>query len=370
MQALSKIDAAIDGWGARNTAGVSIAASLSFKELCHAYGTSIILKKINLEIEPGQVVCLLGPSGSGKTTLLRLVAGLEQPYSGSIAMNGQKVSSANRLLPPEKRGIGLVFQDFALFPHMSILDNVCFGLNRQPKAQAVKHAMALLQRVGLAAYADQYPNALSGGEQQRVALARALAPRPGILLMDEPFSGLDSRLRDIVRDETLAILRETRATTIIVTHDPEEALRMGDKIVLMRDGEIKQMGAPSSLYHSPSDIFVANFFSELNVFKAAIEQGRLITPLGPIPSQGLKNGTMAFGCVRLSAVKVSVDEVRGAQQAQIKHRRFLGEMELLELYVQGHSSPIRARVPAGSISQQQNLLYVYANLAGTMVFSA
>ncbi|MGB7285761.1 MAG: ABC transporter ATP-binding protein, partial [Salaquimonas sp.] len=233
------------------------------------------LKSIDLEISPGEVVCLLGPSGSGKTTLLRLAAGLAEPSGGRIFINHSEVSNEKGLVPPEKRGVGLVFQDFALFPHMSVLKNVEFGLTQLSRSERAEHALRMLDTVGLKEKAASYPNSLSGGEQQRVALARALAPKPGILLMDEPFSGLDARLRDSVRDETLALLRETRSTVIIVTHDPEEALLISDRIVLMQEGEIVQNGSCDDLYHRPNCLFAARFFSELNSFTGEYD-GRMI----------------------------------------------------------------------------------------------
>ena len=213
--------------GARVSAGVTFAARLSFENIRHSFaGNGETLTDVTLSAEPGEVLCLLGPSGSGKTTLLRIAAGIESQASGRVLMNDREIAGPSVFLPPEKRSIGLVFQDFALFPHLTILDNVRFGLTALSQAEALKEAHIALRRVDLDQYAQSYPHHLSGGEQQRVALARALAPRPSVLLMDEPFSGLDSRLKDSVRAETLAILRESRATAIVVTHDAEEAMRM------------------------------------------------------------------------------------------------------------------------------------------------
>ncbi|MCA8883624.1 MAG: ABC transporter ATP-binding protein, partial [Rhodobacteraceae bacterium] len=189
-----------------------------------------VVNDVSVSIGAGEVLCLLGPSGCGKSTTLRILAGVEMPERGTIRVDGAEVFGPRRSIPPEDRSVGLMFQDFALFPHLTILDNVRFGLTALSSADGKREALAALDRVGMVHYADNYPHALSGGEQQRVALARALAPRPAVLLMDEPFSGLDSRLKDSVRAETLAILREARATAIVVTHDAEEAMRMGDRI--------------------------------------------------------------------------------------------------------------------------------------------
>ncbi|MGO4836504.1 ABC transporter ATP-binding protein, partial [Rhizobiaceae sp. 2RAB30] len=204
--------------GSRVSAGVTFAARLGFENITHTFGNgSETLRGVSLAAEPGEVLCLLGPSGSGKTTLLRIAAGIEAQTTGRVLLNDREIAGPSAFLPPEQRSIGLVFQDFALFPHLTILDNVRFGLTALSREEAKREAMIALSRVGLDHYAGTYPHVLSGGEQQRVALARAIAPRPAVLLMDEPFSGLDSRLKDAVRAETLDILRRSRATAIVVT---------------------------------------------------------------------------------------------------------------------------------------------------------
>ena len=197
-------------WGQRGTAGASIPAQLTFENIVMTYGETDVLDHVSLTIDPGEVVCLLGHSGCGKTTLLRIAAGVETPSSGRVLIDGQQASGPGGFVEPERRGIGLMFQDYALFPHMSVQQNVMFGLSGLSANEAAIAALRALSRVGLERYADEYPHTLSGGEQQRVALARSIAPRPGVLLMDEPFSNLDKRMRDAVRDETVAILRETR----------------------------------------------------------------------------------------------------------------------------------------------------------------
>jgi iron(III) transport system ATP-binding protein len=246
----------------RGRAGVTFAARLTFEDVSKRYGESLALDQVCLDVPPGEVLCLLGPSGCGKTTLLRIAAGVERPTTGRVL-----------LVPPEKRGVGLMFQDFALFPHLTIQQNVAFGLRSLTRSEANSEALAALTRVGLADYANEYPHILSGGEQQRVALARAIAPRPSVLLKDEPFSGLDPRLRERMREETLAILHETRATSIVVTHDSEEAMRMGDGVVLLRKGRVVQSGRPLDLYRAPKDILAARTFSDLTEVPARIEKG-------------------------------------------------------------------------------------------------
>ena len=205
----------------RGRARVTFAARLTFEDVSKRYGESLALDHVSLDLPPGEVLCLLGPSGCGKTTLLRIAAGVERPTSGRVLLDGQEVAGPDRFVPPEKRGVGLMFQDFALFPHLTILQNVAFGLGWMNRAEANAEALAALARVGLAHYAQEYPHILSGGEQQRVALARAIAPRPSVLLMVEPFSGLDPRLREKIREETLAILHETRASATRCCSPPE-----------------------------------------------------------------------------------------------------------------------------------------------------
>src|SRR5262245_34372260 len=268
----------------RGKAAVSFAARLTFEDVSRRYGATLALDHVSLDIAPGEILCLLGPSGCGKSTLLRIAAGVERPSSGRVLLDEQQVAGPNRLVPPEQRGVGLMFQDFALFPHLSILNNVAFGLKSLTRREAKAEARAALERVGLAHYANEFPHILSGGEQQRVALARAIAPRPSVLLMDEPFSGLDPRLREKIREETLAILHETRATCIVVTHDAEEPTRMGDRGALLRAGHVVQTGRALDLYRAPKDILAARAFSDLNEVPASIENGSARTVLGRFPA--------------------------------------------------------------------------------------
>ena len=331
-------------WGRRGTAAATIAARLTFEDLSHTYGNNPSVCEVSLDIAPGEVVCLLGPSGCGKTTLLRLAAGLEVPTAGRVLINGKEMSGPTAFVPPERRSVGLMFQDYALFPHLSILDNVAFGLTRLSGREARQEARLALSRVGLESYAEDYPHALSGGEQQRVALARAIAPRPSVLLMDEPFSGLDRRLRDSVRDETMAVLRETRATCIVVTHDPEEAMRMADRIALMRAGSLVQVGEPRDLYLAPADLMAARFFSELNEIPGIVGASAVSTPLGAFPApEGLPMGAEVDVCVRPQGVLCGRPDEPGAA-GRILKRRFLGEIDLLELAVEGLDAPLKARV--------------------------
>ena len=218
---------------------------LSIEGVSHAYGAVQALNTIDLHVAPGEVVCLLGPSGCGKSTLLRLAAGLEPLQQGQVKLAGQVVADARGSLPPERRRVGMVFQDFALFPHLTVSQNIAFGLTDLSTADQQDRARQWGERIGMAEFLDAFPHTLSGGQQQRVALARALAPGPRLVLMDEPFSGLDVTLRDRLRDTTLALLKETGVATVLVTHDPDEAMRMADRIGVRRSGQVSRRGRRS-----------------------------------------------------------------------------------------------------------------------------
>ena len=352
----------------RGKAAVTFAAQLTLEEVSRRYGEVLALDRVSLDIAPSEVLCLLGPSGCGKSTLLRVAAGVERPSSGRILLDGQEVSGPDNFVPPERRGIGLMFQDFALFPHLSILDNVAFGLKSLTRSEAKREARAALERVGLAHYAGEYPHILSGGEQQRVALARAIAPRPSVLLMDEPFSGLDSRLREQIREATLAILHETRATAIVVTHDAEEAMRMGDRVALMRQGRVVQTGKALDLYRAPKDILAARTFSELNELAARIEGGGAATPLGRFAANGVPDGTDAIVCVRQRGVRLRApgEGVPG----RVLDARFLGDVALVEVAVQGLDAPVFARVAESDVPPQGAEVGVVIEPGAVLVFAA
>lgn len=317
------------------------AAALAVQDLRQVYGTHAALDGVSWQAAAGETVCLLGHSGCGKTTLLRLIAGLESPTAGRVLLDGMEVSGPRHHVPAERRGVGLVFQDYALFPHLSVLANVQFGLRGDGAAVRRATALDALARVGLQNHADAYPHMLSGGEQQRVALARALAPQPRLLLMDEPFSNLDRRLRDQVREDTLAVLREAGTTAVIVTHDPEEALRIADRIVLMRQGRIEQSDTPEALYRAPASLFAARFFCDLNEIPATCRDGAVVTPLGRFDAPGLPDGTAVRVCVRPQ--DLSTGNATGAVAAHVIGRVFLGESEQLDLALDGLARPLRLR---------------------------
>ncbi len=320
--------------------------ALTVDGIRQTYGRVTALDGVSFDLAAGEILALVGHSGSGKSTLLRVAAGLERPASGRVFLDGTEVCGPGRFVPPERRGVGLMFQDYALFPHMTVLQNIAFGLSRLSRAEADRIARATLDSVGLGACADDYPHALSGGEQQRVALARALAPGPNVLLMDEPFSNLDRRTRDIVRDETIAVLRRNRATAILVTHDPEEAMRLADRIVLLRSGRVVQTGTSEELYRRPASLFVARFFSEFDEVEGVVKNGAADSALGRFAANGFADGAKATICVRPNAIRVGK---RGSGvDARIVSRRFLGETDLLHITVDGVPRSLHARVPAGA----------------------
>jgi iron(III) transport system ATP-binding protein len=320
-------------------------SGLVLERVSHAYGERRVLDDVSLSVGAGEVVCLLGPSGCGKTTTLRLAAGLEHLQGGRIRIGDQIVAGEGRDVPPEARHVGLIFQDYALFPHLDIVHNVAFGLREGSAAERHAKARAALARVGLAYLGDAYPHRLSGGEQQRVALARALAPHPALMLMDEPFSGLDIRLRDRVRDETLGLLKESGAATLLVTHDPDEAMRMADRIAVMRAGRIVQVGTPEDLYAHPVDAGVALFFSEMNSFPGTVAGGLVASPFGPIPApQGATEGAHVEVLMRLHAFRPDPDGV----PIRVLRARLLGPDTLVEGVIDPAGPAIQARL-AGQV---------------------
>jgi iron(III) transport system ATP-binding protein len=305
--------------------------ALALDDVSHAFGEVQAVAGLSLAVAPGEVVCLLGPSGCGKSTVLRLAAGLEEVQTGRVVINGQLVGAPGVHVPPENRNVGLVFQDFALFPHLTIYNNVGFGLRTGDTARRRERIVAALGDVGLAHLEQAFPHMLSGGEQQRTALARALAPEPKLVLLDEPFSGLDTRLREQVRDVTVEALRKSGTATLMVTHDAEEAMFMADRIAVMRQGRIVQVGTPIDLYRHPSSLFVAAFFGEVNRLSGTVKDGQVATRFGPVPA-ALAGGTEAEIVIRPEAIRVSLDgESRGTVPARVVSAHPLGRSTRLVL---------------------------------------
>jgi len=332
----------------------------------HAYDRDPVVDGVDLTVGAGEIVCLLGPSGCGKSTTLRLAAGLERLQQGRVRIAGAEVAGPGRDEPPERRAIGLVFQDYALFPHLDVLRNVAFGLGALPRERRRAVALALLERLGIARHAQSYPHALSGGEQQRVALARALAPGPKVMLMDEPFSGLDIRLRDAVRDDTLSVLREKGAATLLVTHDPEEAMRMADRIALMRAGRIVQEGPPDALYRKPASAFVATFFSEVTRIPGAVRaDGCVETPAGVVAAPGLAPGTAVEVLFRPEAVRL--DAAASGPAALVLEARSLGAYALVDVRLDGGAG-LRCRIARSQMPEAGARLPLRLDPAQVFVF--
>ena len=327
---------------------------LEIRNLFRRFGDMNVVDGVSLKIMPGHVMCLLGPSGCGKSTTLRMIAGVDMQDSGEIYVDGQLICDTVFRIPPERRHIGLMFQDFALFPHLSVADNIAFGLkgSKDEKRARVEH---LLGKVGLLRHIDHYPHALSGGEQQRVAPARALAPSPRIMLMDEPFSGLDNRLRDDIRDETLSVLKEEDTAVLLVTHEPEEAMRMADEIALMRDGQIVQQGAPYNIYNAPVDKRAVSFFSDINVIHGKVNGALTETPFGQFLAPGVPDGTGVDIVIRPQHIGIDFDrQGKGpnptakdgtAARGIVERARFMGTESLVEFRMEHDGSSLKATVP-------------------------
>ncbi|TCT16137.1 iron(III) transport system ATP-binding protein [Natranaerovirga pectinivora] len=289
------------------------------------------LNDINIEVEKGSIVTLLGPSGSGKSTTLRIIAGFERAESGSVAIAGEVVSDEVSWIPPERRGIGMVFQDYALFPHLTVFNNIGFGYKGKDRDERIKEVMKL---VNLEGFEKRYPNELSGGQQQRVALARALARRPVVVLLDEPFSNLDADLRIQMRMEVKRIIKEAGATAVFVSHDQKDALSISDKIIVMRDGKVQQTGTPQEIYKNPINRFVATFIGSSTIVKGVISKDghSVLTEIGNIVFNNINNlnpDEEVYVSIRPESLKVDDD---GNIKGIVKQMSYTGES--IELVVE------------------------------------
>jgi iron(III) transport system ATP-binding protein len=328
--------------------------SLDAVTLRYVSGGTAAVDGLSLAVEPGEVVALLGPSGCGKTTTLRLVAGFERPAGGTITLDGRQLAGPGGFVPPEQRGVGLVFQDYALFPHLSVLDNVAFGLAAQPRVEALSRARDMLKLFGLEGFEARLPHALSGGQQQRVALARALAPGPRVLLLDEPFSSLDTALRTSTRMELRRVLKSLGATVLLVTHDQGEAMAFADRLAVMRAGKVEQVGTPEEVYSTPRTAFVAYFLGGTNLLPGVGFGNGARTVLGILPVAGTPAKGNVLLSLRPEALRLVPDTdavaVGGALRAEVLAREFQGPSAEytvacggLELTVRGApESPLRA----------------------------
>jgi iron(III) transport system ATP-binding protein len=308
-----------------------VTAAIRLVRISKSFGATRAVGEVTLEIARGELMAVLGPSGCGKTTLLRLIAGFEAPDGGSVEVGEETVAGPGRLVPPERRRVGMVFQDYALFPHLSVEANVAFGLTRRPREERDSLTRRTLELVGLQHKARRHPHELSGGERQRVALARALAPEPEVVLLDEPFSNLDATLRADLRREVELILRDAEATSLLVTHDQEEALSLADRLAVMREGRIVQVGEPEEVYGRPASRWAAQFVGEVNVLAGVARDGGVDTELGRFDLRAPATGTVHVA-VRPEQLELSV---RHDGNAEVVSREFRGHDVLYRLRHEG-----------------------------------
>ena len=290
------------------------APALTVRGAARRFGARLAVDRVDLDLHAGRITALLGPSGCGKSTLLLMIAGLEPMDGGTIHAEGRLLADAAHSTPPEARGVGLVFQDYALFPHLSVADNVAFGLKDRPRAERRRTALEWLDSVHLADRADAWPHMLSGGEQQRVALVRALARRPHTVLLDEPFSGLDRHLKSEVRQTLMEALRAADAAVLMVTHDAEEALLMADDLALMDKGRILQTGAPDDAYLRPASPAAARLLGETELLAAEVQAGVATTAFGSLPAPAAPDGP-AWVMIRPGDARLSTEGVPAAVAA-------------------------------------------------------
>jgi iron(III) transport system ATP-binding protein len=307
--------------------GVARAEPLRLSGLHKRYGAVEAVAGVELEVEAGSICTLLGPSGCGKTTTLRLIAGLERPDSGEIAIGDRALNAAGAFVAPEHRRIGMVFQDFALFPHLDVAGNVGYGLGRNPDRRRVDEVLEL---VGLGVDAGRPVHELSGGEQQRVALARALAPTPELVLLDEPFSNLDAGLRERLRQEVREILGAAGVTALFVTHDQSEALSIAETVAVMRDGRVEQVGTPEEVYSRPASRWVATFLGEMEVVPGDAADGRVTCELGSLAAEPGTEGPVDV-LVRPESVAIGISGPDRAAEAEVVSRQYFGHDQLIEL---------------------------------------
>jgi iron(III) transport system ATP-binding protein len=313
-------------------------SSIAIKGVRKSFGELRAVDGLTLEVDGAGIVALLGPSGCGKTTALRLIAGFEQPEAGTIEIGGKRLAGPGDFVPPERRRIGIVFQDYALFPHLDVAGNVAYALGRGADAARVHEVLAL---VGLGAIGDRRVHELSGGQQQRVALARALAPTPELILLDEPFSNLDAGLRERLREEVAEILDAAGVTALFVTHDQAEALSIADTVAVMRAGRIEQIGTPEEIYSRPASPWVAGFLGEIETIPGDAVDGRVECELGSFSAEHGVEGAVDV-LVRPESIAIGISGPEGAASAEVVGRRFFGHDQLVELRL-GSGQTIRSR---------------------------
>ena len=307
---------------------------LKVESITKRFADTPVVKDVNFTVYPGEIFALLGPSGCGKTTTLRIIAGFETADTGTILMGERLLANEAIHVPPESRGIGLVFQDYALFPHKNVLDNVAFGLRKVPKQTRRARAFEVLEMVGMKDFHARLPHHLSGGEQQRVALARSIIARPKLLLLDEPFSSLDPGLRQATRDEVRALLKDAGISAVLVTHDQEEALSFAERLAVIKEGSIEQIGTPEAVYQHPETAYVADFLGQTNFLNAYVKNGIAETPFGRVAVDGAATGEMLLS-IRPECLTMTGPDVGNSET---KDGRIVGQA------FKGHSFTYRVEV--------------------------
>ena len=310
---------------------------ISVKHLSVSFGDTVALDDFSLDVPVGSLVALVGPSGCGKTTALRVIAGFEIPSTGTVSIRGVVVAGGGKEIPPEKRNVGMVFQEYALFPHISVEENVGYGVRGADRVQRVHDVLKL---VGMSAYGSRFPHELSGGEQQRVALARALAPGPDVVLLDEPFSNLDAPQRERMRRELRKILKGAGATAIFVTHDQSEALAIADIIAVMCEGKIVQTGSPDDVYEAPDNTWVARFLGDALLLRGTVSDGSVQTSLGSIATP-LPTGVAVDVMIRPEWITPHVED---SGEGRVTDREFYGHDQRVEIQLPG-GERVEALVP-------------------------
>lgn len=342
--------------------------ALHCQDLSRTYGTFRAVQNLSLTVNPEEILALVGPSGCGKTTTLRLIAGFELPDRGSIDLNGRTVASENWGLPPEKRAIGMVFQEAALFPHLTVFENTIFGLNGARMEKKLARGEAMLELVGLRDARNKYPHQLSGGERQRIALARALSPHPELLLLDEPFSNLDAELRHNLREDVRAILKNAKISAVFVTHDQEEALYMGDRLAVMRQGAIEQIGTPEEVFGCPATRFVAEFMGDAQFLSGVVTHEGIQSEAGLVQQAShLPVGTSVDLAVRADDLTFLIDP---NADVVVQERIYKGMLTVYKLKLhtgkillsmQPHTSNIKAGTPVRILVEPGHPLACFPN---------
>ncbi|NDL55998.1 ABC transporter ATP-binding protein [Phytoactinopolyspora mesophila] len=340
-----------------NTAGVHVVG------VTKSFGEVEVLHGVSLSISAGRMLALLGPSGCGKTTLLRIIAGLEQPDAGTVLVGEHVLSDGRNVVPPERRHVGMVFQDWALFPHLSVAANVGYGLRKLPAAETRERVADALAMVGLGHLGDRSPETLSGGQQQRIALARAIAPRPSVLLLDEPFSNLDAALRGQVRTEVHQLLAELGITTLFVTHDQEEAFVLGDDVAVVREGRIVQQAAPTAVYARPADRWVAEFVGDANLMPGHADGRLATTVLGPVTLEESIAGPVDV-LVRPESLAIALDP---SGDAQVELVEFYGH-DTVSLVRLAGDEIIRVRTPGAPVARRDDRVRLTYSGAGAVAY--